>query len=364
MNSKRFKKLLAGMLAATMVLGMNVTAFAQTGTASGTDSSTGDGSFEGHVDKEVVSITLPTVPNGTYNYIMDPEGLIAATEGANHSGSTFEEGANVYFLSAENTYTDESAKMKVINKGTVEVDVTVVAKTDENDNVTMADSDSFEVNDEAAKLYLGLHVASQDVKAVTTAGATVTVGLLGNEANFEIKPNASKDGYEYAAKDGVTDAAWNSFEFYLSGKCNPNGDYSTEGLAASDVTVTWSFAVRAADSTAPELESNATDATDATNDAAPSIATTSYTYTAGSNVEVPVNLGAGTLAATDVTSVTFINDSSTVTSLPDTRWSYSDGVLIFNDSYTTALSGKTRTHTVTFNDDASTTVDVTLTPAP
>ncbi len=104
------------------------------------------------------------------------------------------------------------------------------------------------------------------------------------------------------------------------------------------------------------------EASEAAADVAPSIATTTYDYTAGEDVEVIVNLGGGDSAATGITSVTFDNSGS-VTSLPSTRWYYSDGKLIFDSSYTTALNGKTRAHTVTFNDSSATTVVVTLRPA-
>lgn len=96
-------------------------------------------------------------------------------------------------------------------------------------------------------------------------------------------------------------------------------------------------------------------------DAAPSISTTTYTYTPGTAVEVPVNLGVGTLAATGVTSVSF-NNSGAVTSLPSTRWSYSNGKVIFNGDYCGLLNNATRVHTITFNDAAKTTVNVTLQP--
>ena len=94
---------------------------------------------------------------------------------------------------------------------------------------------------------------------------------------------------------------------------------------------------------------------------APSISTTTYKYTAGTAVEVPVNLGVGDLAATGVTSVSF-NNNGTETSLPSTRWSYSDGKVIFNGDYCGLLNNATRVHTITFNDTAKTTVNVTLQP--
>lgn len=354
MQNQKIKKLLAGMLAATMVLGMGTTAFAQTGTTTGNGSGTGTGSFEGHVDKEVVAVTLPTAEAATFSYKMDPEGLIAATNQGKYPGASFEAGKNVYFLSGKDTWTADSAKLKVVNKGTVDVDVTVIAKTAANANVTMSTTDTFAADDTAAKLYLGLKVANKAAVAVATdETGKVAVGLRGNEENYEV--TSTESGYAYTAKTGVPDTAWNSFEFGLTGACNPKGDYSAENLAGSDVTVTWSYAVRADDSTAELLAANAT------SDAAPSITTTSYTYTPGTAVEVPVNLGSGNLVATGISSVTF-NNNGVSTTLPSTRWSYSDGKLIFSADYCGLLNNITRVHTITFNDTAKTTVDVTLQP--
>lgn len=257
MQNKKVKRMLAGMLTATLVLGMSITSFAQTGDATGNGTGTGSGEFEGHVDKDVVAVTLPTSTTTTFAYKMDPEGLIAATNNGKYSDASFEEGKNVYFLSGENTYTSESAKLKVINKGTMDVDVTVTAKTAENDNIAMSTDSTFAEDDTAAKLYLGLLVADKAAVAIDTTDDTgkVTVGLKGNADNYEV--TATESGYEFAAKAGVPDAAWNSFEFGLTGACNPNGDYSAEDLAAADVTVTWSYVVRADDSGADMLDENA-----------------------------------------------------------------------------------------------------------
>lgn len=93
-------------------------------------------------------------------------------------------------------------------------------------------------------------------------------------------------------------------------------------------------------------------------DKAPSIAKTVYEYVEGQAVEIPIDLGRGELAATDIASITF--DGGTVAAK---RYSFSDGVLTFTSDYTTTLSGASRTHTVTFNNAAGTTLEVTLKPA-
>ncbi len=353
MQQKTLKRALAFALAGTMTLGMSTTVFAQTGDATGTQTGTGTGSFEGHVDKDVIAVTLPTASSTTFAYKMDPEGLIAATNGAKHSGASFQEGKNVYFQSAANTWTAESEKLKVINKGTVDVDVTVAAKTAENDNVAMSTTSTFESTDKAAKLYLGLKVANKDVVAIDTTetAGKVVVGLKGNDDNFDI--TSTETGYEYKAKAGVPDTAWNNFEFGLTGACNPNGDYSAEDLAGSDVTVTWSYAVRAEDSSADILAENAV------SDAAPSITTTSYSLTADTPVEIPVSLGGGTLGATTITKVTDVSGNAVE---KGTQWTFANGKLTFTEARVNALlnAKADKAYIVHFDDTAKTKINVTL----
>lgn len=314
MSQKKLKKVLAGMLAGTMVLGLSSIAFAADGDPAGTGNTTGSGEFEGHVNKEVLLVQLPTVPENndtTFAYTMDPEGLIAATEGAKNKDADFEKGANVYFLSKENTYTKDSAKLKVINKGNVDADVTIKAETDaSNDKVTMAADTTFAADDKTAKLYLGLKVAGKDAVAIKKAGdttpASVTVGLYGTPDNFEVTYDSDAKTYGYSEKADLSDTAWNSFEFGLTGACNPNGDWSTENLAAPDVTVTWSY-VKHADGT-EMLDKNAVETPQ---EVGPSIAVKEYNYDRTATFNIVTDFGAGDLAATSISSVKIGPDGTT-----------------------------------------------------
>lgn len=360
MKKKVMKKALAGMLATTMVLGTSMMVLAQTGTGTGSGGGTGTGSFEGHVDKDVVAVTLPTDNNTTtFSYKMDPEGLIAATNNAKYTTDTFEPGANVYFKSTVGTYTwaKDSDRLKVINKGTVDVDVTITAKTDSNANLTMSTTKTFESTDTDAKLYLGLQVANQTEAAIDTTDTAgkVSVGLKGNSDNYEITA-VDGGGYAYTAKTGVPDTAWNSFEFGLTGACNPHGDYSATGLDGSNVTVTWAYAVRADDSTADLLDANAVA------DAAPSIATTEYTVTSGTSLPVTVNFGGGDKAATSITKIRNLNSNGDVGT---TKYTLNGTTLTFDETFITSNmqhinSANGFKLSVIFNDTAKTAVTITL----
>ena len=283
MENKKMKKLLALMLAGTMTMGMGVTAFAADATSGDAE---GAGELEGHVERDVLAVTLPTnVDAGTFKYIIDPEGLIAETDNAKYADATFEEGASVFFQSADKTYTKDSKKLKVTNKGTVNADVTVTAQA----------ATSGDVSGDAKKLYLGLDVAGKAEKPVKDdASATVTVGVVGNPDNFETTYNSTSGKYEYGVKANVPETAWNSFEFGLvNGVCSTDAKWTDEDAAkVPTVKVTWSYEEREDTSTADLLDENASA------DAAPSIgATGTYNKSTGV-ITANVNLGAGSKAST------------------------------------------------------------------
>lgn len=309
MKRKVCKRLLAGLLSGTMVLGMSVTAFAADETSGTTD---GTGKFEGHVDKSVLSVNLPTIPDGStpFAYTIDPEGLIAATQASKYPNTTYASETGVYFQTSTGNYTDKSAKLKITNKGSVDADVTVDVSVAAGSGITaMKAKDGF-TDAGANELYLGLLVNSDAGIAVTDFGtddgkkATKTVGLKGRPTNFEVKYNDTDDKYEYAAKSGVADTAWNSFEFGLEGACNKKGTYA-DGFAVPTVTVTWSYAAHDTSKTDIMLGENATEK------AGPSIAITSYNYDRTATFDIVANFGAGDDAATAIKSVKIGADGKT-----------------------------------------------------
>lgn len=96
--------------------------------------------------------------------------------------------------------------------------------------------------------------------------------------------------------------------------------------------------------------------------AAPSIAKTTYTMTAGTDVNIDVDLGSAELAATGISKITY-DKSGTATTLDATKYSFADGVLTFKASYIDSMlnaSVSSRDFIITFDDAAATTVVVTL----
>ncbi len=319
---RKLKRAVAITMAATMLLGSSLTAFAA-GETSG--ESVGTGASEGHVDKKVTNVVLPTLVEGAasaFNYTMDPEGLVSGTDHAKYENAIFpaDGDTGVYFnngkkggdgVDKENTvYANSSISLEAVNKSSHAINLTVKAEAVSADtDIPLVAKDALAGATDAS-LYLGLIVDTEAAVAITKdAVATKTVSVGGTDANFKVAANADKDGYEYReltltewqGLDGNTgktqsdmDATWSKATFKLEGATTTN-KVITSTTTAPNVKVTWSWV-------------------DPTANAAPSIAVTTYNNVnmgsaEGGDVAVQVNLGIGTLAATGIASVKRGNDA-------------------------------------------------------
>lgn len=360
---QKLKKGIAVALTATMVVGSGLTAFASDTTPTtpgGTGTSTGTGSSEGHLDKEKLNVVLPTIASGStpFNYTMDPERLIQETNGVKYEDFTFpavDSDTGVYFQTGEKEYKNTSNTYKVINKSscnvTIDVDVQATASAGGKDIAlaTAAPADSAAT----AELYLGL-TAGNETKAVSMTKATISKTIAGNENNFETvyKNNA------YAYEEKATLAGpWKAMDISMTGAVNKKA--IAADTTAPQVAVTWTWK-KAADGATVDTGAQV----DYTDNVAPSIAPLSHTMTAGTDLDIPVNLGVGTLGATGIASVVCGGETFSA----GTHYTYDADTATL--TFPTAMidywigSGVTSTEVVvTFNDSASTSVTLTIATA-
>ena len=284
---RKTKRMLAVALAATMVFGSSLTAFADEPVTSG--GTNGSGTSEGHVDQELINVVLPTVASGStpFAYTMDPERLIQETDAAKYAeGTTFpdaEGDTGVYFLTAANTYSNTSNTLQAINKSSCDITLTVKVKTTQNTakDIALATSSTVATTG-TPNLYLGLKVGN-DTTVVKADEQTVTKTIAGTPANFEIA--VADNEYVYQEKASAT--TWKAMNLSMEGAVSNLAVESD--TTAPTVNVTWSYAKAADDATA---------ATDAVNYSAtpavvaPSTTKTTYTKTDdGDGVSVVFNPG-------------------------------------------------------------------------
>lgn len=237
---KGFKRFLTVAMAATLVFGTTMSAFAE-----GEGTSEGAGTYEGGEMKyPTLSVTLPTIPAGTYDYIADPNGLIALTSAAAHTGFTFTGDTGIFFKTTDSTYTDKSAVQTLTNQNAQDIDVTVKLeqKTAGSDFIEYASTATFEETDTANKLYLAITDGAQsdpEISALSSsAAATLTTTVAGKKDNYE--PSWSQGGgYIYKLKTG--DLTWNSCSYNMIGALNLNAEWG-DTVTFPAIKVTWSYA--------------------------------------------------------------------------------------------------------------------------
>ena len=345
---KRFKKITAMAVAATMLVSSGLTVLAEGN--EGSDS--GSGEYEGYVDKtSVFSVKVPTSAANVFDFFVDPNGLLAETDyarfGDGVSATDFESGASLFFTrtvggSVTEKYGKDSNAVELVNMSSYEVDVQVTASIEGADGITFSNTANVSSAQDPT-LYLAI-VSGDTTKAITTEGGMFTGTISGNDANFEIQWDSASNKYVYKLIAGTTEdsptSPWGKTSFNLTGAC---GGIWTEKQAEVSpvVTLTWKV-------------------TDPYAQEAPSLAKTEYEYVAGQTLSIPVNLGLGDLAATKIATVEYVN-GTTKGSLGANRWSFSNGKLNFSGDYLGLFTGS-RTHIITFDDAAKTKVEIVLTP--
>lgn len=335
---KRFKTRIALMLAVIMVMGSCLTSYAAE-TASG--SVTGSGELEGTVSTDVWNVVLPATVSGdtTYDFILDPEGLIAETEAAKYNGKVFTGDTGLFFANASGNdvsgYSNTSDQKTIVNKSSYAVDITITATVSGTDvsgsdtPLAINETGSF-VSDNDNSVYLALTdgTQTQSVKKATKV-ATMTSTVSGAPDVYEYVYDVTAGDYAYVLKQDASGNDFQDYSFNLTGACNKSADWSDFEEAAPIVEIVYSVQKHADASSTPE----------ATDDYVITISEgiASYTF-----VDVPDTNADGitALAVDGVSKIGAVNLGNVT---------YADGVLTFNAAATTNILGAASEVTATIN---------------
>lgn len=356
---KSFKKFVVFTMTCMLAL-TPVTAFAAEGDieeAPATGDASGSGEIEGIVNKDVFCVTLPTIDDSadTFDFILDPQGLIAATTGGSLGSSTYEDGASLLFHnSADDATTDYSSQsdvVEILNKSTFDVDVTVTAEVSDLTDATaeaegtyaivMKDSDSY-TSDTDTSMYLALDIDGTET-AITADGATATKKIdKVPEGSYEVT-YTSEDGYQYTLKDSVTE--FPKAELSLTGSCNTTAtvDWEAAKNATPGVELTWSVDKHVD---------------------GPSIAITTAGVVTFSNLTAEKNVDATKIVTYGTASNTTPSALNTANVTFNTdNWTAADGgtlIMTLADGYKTFYAGDTMVLKATLSDGSTITGSVTF----
>lgn len=369
----RKKRFLAVVLAASMVVGNAVVASAETSTQTDTytevsfnetgtpiptsqGKASGTGTLTGTTQDKVFRVVVPAQRVNTeadlFDFIMDPQGLIEKTNGAkylsgnNDTGKLISinsapgEGSTLYFVNSANgvkTLSNKSDEFKIINKSTMDVDVSVNAKVTSSVPASMSVStDKTFAGYTKPSVYIGLIPTGGTEKALSANEAQVATSTIGNAKKFYVTSWNSADDYTYTipSMNGTTPESANEYKTYgfkLTGATNGKADWVNPSPVAATATV--------------DIVYNLSEHAGA-----------SYQLVAGGGLLVDVNLG----SAKGIKSITF--DGGKVLAASNYSLRVEEQQILFTkawvESMLAAESFTSRDYTVTFDND--TTVDITL----
>ena len=366
----RKKRFLAVLLAASMVLGNSVMASASSNIKNGDPaegSAEGSGSVEGLVNKNVFSVELPTEAEGesVFNFIMDPQELVSATDAARYTSANNVVSGSMYFksVSTDGTYDlgPTSKALTVKNRGTMDVDVTLDAKVDglsglELISTNASDVPAFDSGEPSVYLALSGNEISgngtPEIKPITAGGARITSTISGADGEYDISVSGDKYVYSLSSNSGN----FAGYSFALTG-ARGGGDYdkwTAVEKTTPKVTVTWTL-TKHFDPVAPSLTFGL-----------PSSTTNTVAKPATGPIKVKIDWGQGTQKASSIKSVVAASGGTSKTLVENTEYNIKKGDVDFNSDllqfpgpYMSGVT-ETTTFTITFDTGDTATLIVTV----
>lgn len=263
----KFRKFTAAVLAAAMVMASPISAWAEelveeqeTGIGEespqernetdaseeklGQGNESGVGEVEGSVETAIYQVVLPTVSSNTFDFIIDPQGLINKTKGAAYEGKTFEENSTLFFKRTDGKvredYSSTSDVITITNKGSKAIDVSLSIRVSPESLGGIQLSGDWEFsNDKSASIYLAL-VDGENVVPIGPDGITMDVTVdAAPEGAYEYGYDKEKAQYTYQLRENDSGIEFGSYSFQITGAANGNGDWSKLTGAKPQISVAW-----------------------------------------------------------------------------------------------------------------------------
>ena len=201
------------------------------------------------VPADVFKVILPTIPEDdtTFDYILDPQGLIELTDAKKYGGTdevAFEHDKTLYFKTSRTedgrpVYDNVSNALTVTNMSSREVKITVKATIANSESITMSENSTFDADDTSTSIYLALTDGTNTIP-ITSDGAVLNAVINAPEDAYETVWDGEKNVYELTdtAKKEDYDG-FQKYSFWLTDACNANADWSKVEGQIPEVCVVW-----------------------------------------------------------------------------------------------------------------------------
>lgn len=194
--------------------------------------------------KDVVSVALPSVSedgDSPFDFIIDPQELIFATDAAKYGGGKVEEGATLLFRNHDGEYdfSRRSDRLTVKNQSNVPVVVTITASIDDLGDIDVVGSPDFGDSD-ACSMYLAVVDDEGNEKPISEEGeiSVSTEMRKAPEDAYVYRIDEENGSYSYEFSRSPEEIDFDSYSFGLTGYCNPNGNWQDISIHPI-VRITW-----------------------------------------------------------------------------------------------------------------------------
>jgi len=194
--------------------------------------------------KDVVSVELPAIGNegeSPFDFIIDPQGLIFATDAAKYGGGKVEENATILFRNhdGECDFSRRSDPLTVKNRSNVPVVVTITASVEDLGDIEIVGDTDFGDSD-ACAMYLAVVDDEGNEKPISEEGeiSISTEMRRAPEDAYIYRIDEENGSYSYELSRPSEEIDFDSYSFGITGYCNPNGNWQDISIHPV-VKVTW-----------------------------------------------------------------------------------------------------------------------------
>ncbi|MCI9141185.1 MAG: hypothetical protein HFH87_01020 [Lachnospiraceae bacterium] len=192
-------------------------------------------------NKEVISVVLPVVEDSDpFSFFIDPLHIFYNTFGSSGGDITVEEDTYLLFYNRDGggyKLSSRSDSLRIINQSTVPIEVTITAKLENADGISVMQDREFGDRD-SCDLYLAL-VDNEGNEWPLSENGEVSVTIKLDRAPLDAYAyTLCEDTGEYQCVCQLEEAAFDAYSFGLVGACNEKGDWA--GISGKPhVTISW-----------------------------------------------------------------------------------------------------------------------------
>ncbi len=192
-----------------------------------------------------VTVELPVEDQdmSLFDFILDPQMLLYATDAAEFGGGVVEKDATMLFPNSNGKYdfSGKSDMLTVKNRGNSMVVISVTATVNNLSDVIMLDSDRYDGSDNCSMYVALVDERGQEVP-ISKDGTVKLVSVLDKVPDdaYVYKFNPETGGYDHVLTKNESEMDWPHYSFGLKGSCNPEGRWADRDTYPS-ITVKWSM---------------------------------------------------------------------------------------------------------------------------